>query len=45
LIAREFVADGEWESKEFLEAARQDAVRVTLARGGTESIALKLRAP
>ena len=42
-VAREFVMDGEWETKEFLEAARQDAVRVTLARGGTESVALRIR--
>ena len=42
-VVREFVADGEWETKEYLEAARQDGVRVTLSRGGTESITLKLR--
>ena len=42
-IAREFIADGEWESKEFLEAARQDAVRLTLERGGTASVDLKVR--
>jgi 5-hydroxyisourate hydrolase-like protein (transthyretin family) len=41
-IAREYVMDGEWEAKEFLEAARQDAVRVTLPRGGNESVALKV---
>jgi protocatechuate 3,4-dioxygenase beta subunit len=42
-IAREFVADGEWESREFLEAARQDAVRLTLERGGMAAIELKVR--
>ncbi len=42
-VVREFIADGEWESKEFLDAARQDGIRVTLSRGGTESITLKLR--
>jgi hypothetical protein len=42
-VVREFVTDGEWESKEFLEAARADGVRVTLSRGGSESVALKLR--
>jgi hypothetical protein len=42
-VAREFVTDGEWETKDFLEAARQDGVRVTLTRGGSETVTLKLR--
>lgn len=40
-IAREFIEDGEWENKEFLESARADAVRVTLTRGASETIALR----
>jgi hypothetical protein len=42
-VAREYVMDGEWETKEFLAAARADAVRVPLARGETQTVALKVR--
>jgi hypothetical protein len=41
-VAREYVMDGEWESREFLAAARDDAVRVTLSRGETAKVSLKL---
>jgi hypothetical protein len=41
-VARSFIIEGEWETREFLEAARQDAARVTLERGGSETITLKL---
>lgn len=41
-VARRFLIDGEWETREFLDAARQDAARVTLTRGGSESLTLKL---
>jgi hypothetical protein len=41
-VARDSVIDGEWESPEFLKRAAEDAVRVTLARGGSETVALKV---
>lgn len=42
VVAKDFVQEGQWEDKEFLEAARSEAVRVTLARGASETVALKL---
>jgi hypothetical protein len=42
-VAREYVMDGEWETKEFLAAAREDAVRIPLGRGETQTVSLKLR--
>ena len=49
-VVREFVADGEWESKEFLEAARQDgsgsrcrAAAVNKSDAETAIAAVKLR--
>ena len=44
-IARDFVEEGQWEDRKFLEEARADGVRFTLSEGGTESISLKLPAP
>lgn len=41
-IAREFVEEGQWEDRTFLEQLRDDAVRFVLAAGGTETIALKV---
>jgi hypothetical protein len=42
VVAREFVEEGQWEDREFLESVRFDAQRVTLRRGGNETVALKL---
>jgi hypothetical protein len=44
-IAREFVEEGQWEDRKFLEEARADAVRLTLSEGGTETINLRLPQP
>jgi hypothetical protein len=41
-VARDAVMEGEWESAEFLTRAAEDAVRVTLSRGGSETVALKV---
>ena len=43
-IARAFIEDGQWEEREFLEAARDEAVRFILAEGASETITLKLPA-
>jgi hypothetical protein len=42
IIARDFIEEGQWEDREFLESVRFDAQRVTLRRGGNETVALKL---
>lgn len=42
-VVREFVADGEWESREFLDAARESALRVTLANGGSALLELRTK--
>lgn len=42
-IARDYVEDGQWEDRTFLEAARADALRLTLGDGATETISLRLR--
>ena len=44
-LARDFVEDGQWEDRKFLEEARADAVRLTLAEGGSETISLKVPGP
>ena len=44
-IARDFVEEGQWEDRKFLEAARADAVRFTLPDGGAEAISLKVQEP
>jgi hypothetical protein len=41
-VARDFLIDGQWENKEFLESSRADAVRVTLSPGDAATIALKV---
>ena len=41
-VAREFVEEGQWEDRTFLEQLRADAVRVVLASGGSETITLKV---
>jgi hypothetical protein len=41
-IARDFVEDGQWEDRKFLEDARADAVRLVLSEGGSETVALRL---
>ena len=43
-VARDFVEEGQWEDRKFLEEARADAVRFTLSEGGTETLSLKLPA-
>lgn len=44
-IAREFVEDGQWEDRAFLEEIRDRALRVILAEGGAETVTLKLPPP
>jgi hypothetical protein len=41
-VARDAVMDGEWESREFLKRAAEDAVRVTLAPGESTTVSLKV---
>ena len=43
-VAKDFIEEGQWEDKEFLESVRSEAVRVTLTRGGSETVSLKLPA-
>jgi hypothetical protein len=44
-IARDFIEDGQWEDRKFLEEARADAVRFVLSDGGVETISLKVPEP
>jgi hypothetical protein len=41
-VAHDSVMDGEWESAEFLKRAADNAVRVALSSGGSETVALKV---
>jgi hypothetical protein len=41
-IARPFVEEGEWEDRNFLEAARDGGLKFELAAGGSETISVKL---
>jgi hypothetical protein len=43
-IAREYVENGQWEDRRFLEEVRGEGVRFELAEGGSEEITLKLPA-
>jgi hypothetical protein len=43
-IARDFIEDGEWEDRKFLEEVRAGGVRFSLSEGGSETISLKLPA-
>jgi hypothetical protein len=43
-IAREFVEDGQWDDRAFLEEIRDQALRIVLAEGGAETATLKLPA-
>lgn len=44
-IALDYVEDGAWNDPEYLESLRRDALKVALADGGSETIALKLVVP
>jgi hypothetical protein len=44
-IALDYVEDGAWNDPDYLESLRRDAQKVTLAEGGSESMALKLVVP
>ena len=44
-IAREFVEDGQWEDRAFLDAARDSAVSFVLSEGGSRALTLKVPAP
>lgn len=44
-IARDFVADGQWEDPEFLTSVARDSVRFELAEHGSETLTLKLEPP
>lgn len=43
-IAMEFIEDGQWEDRAFLEGARDAAVRFVLAESGSQTLTLKLPA-
>jgi hypothetical protein len=43
VIAREFVAEGQWEDPEFLQSLLRDAARVQLGEGATEKMTLTIR--
>lgn len=43
-VAKDFVIEGHWEDKEFLESVRKDAISVFLSEGGAETVTLKLPA-
>src|SRR5437773_3829064 len=44
-IALDYVADGAWNDPDYLESLRRDARKVTLADGGSETVALKVIVP
>jgi hypothetical protein len=44
-IARDFIEEGQWEDRKFLEEARADAIRFSLSDGGSETIILRLPPP
>ena len=44
-VALDYVEDGAWNDPEYLEALKQDAVRVTIGDGSSETVALKLVVP
>jgi hypothetical protein len=44
-IAKEFVADGQWEDPEFLQSLSPDAARVELREGAPETLTLKMEQP
>jgi len=41
-VAKDFIVDGQWENREFLEGIRKDAVRVLLDAGGSRTVSLKV---
>ena len=41
-IVRDFIEQGQWEDREFLESMRDEGVRFVLADGGTETLSLRL---
>jgi hypothetical protein len=44
-VARDFVETGQWYDRAFLEDAREDAPRIVLEEGGSETVTLKLQPP
>jgi hypothetical protein len=43
VVARQAVEEGEWESREFLDDVRSDAVRIVLSAGRSETVDLVVR--
>ena len=43
--ARDFIEDGQWYDREFLEAAREGAAKIVLGEGASAAVTLKLPAP
>ena len=41
-IVRDFIEDGQWEDPAFLESLRDEATRVVLGEGASETLVLKL---
>jgi 5-hydroxyisourate hydrolase-like protein (transthyretin family) len=44
VIVRDFIEQGQWEDRQFLESVRDEGVRVVLAEGGAETVTLRLDA-
>ncbi len=44
-VALDYVEDGAWNDPEYLDALKQDAVRVTIGDGSSQTVALKLVIP
>jgi len=44
-VALDYVEDGAWNDPEYLDALKQDAVRVTISDGSSQTVALKLVIP
>jgi hypothetical protein len=44
-VARDFVERGQWYDRAFLDDAREDAPRIVLEEGGSETVTLKLQPP
>ena len=41
-IVRDFIEQGEWEDRRFLESMRDEGIRFVLGEGGTEMLSLRL---
>jgi hypothetical protein len=44
VIVRDFIEQGQWEDRQFLESVRDEGIRVLLAEGAAETVTLRLEA-